>query len=307
MKFKSLLIILSILIPLSVVSNGHPAVFLQENFDDWSYNYAMQSGDCGGYAGCKDYPSNGFAASAVPEASEWMSGNKGGSLGYCWVNPAAGECYGGSGKCYWHTLPGVSNSGDGFIHGYFGERDEIYVRYYSKWKDIQWSSSWGPTTGYKMFWLYATNYGQFLAPKFLKRGYHSKDAVAVFTYVTGEYQVDTEDFGYYSVTPTDWNCYEHYFKMNTPGQNDGAYKLWVNGALEIEDTSVTYRTNSNQHFYKIEIAGNAKVPTGSTSPAYDSGAMKEYWDELVISDSYIGPLATIPPKPAAPTGLKIIK
>jgi len=270
-------------------------VFLQDNFDDWSYNFAMQSGDCGGYAGCRNYPSNGFPSACILEAPEWQSGNMGGYLGYCWVNPAQGECYGGSGKCYWHTLPGVSNSGDGFIHGYFGERDEIYVRYYSKWKDVQWTSGWGPDTGHKMFWLYATNYGQFLYPHFWKRAYHSKDAFGLHCYASDvDVQVDTEDFGYYSVTPTEWNSYEHQFTMNTVGQNDGVYRLWVNGVLTIEDTSVTYRTNANQLFRNIEIGGNAKTPIGPTSPTYDSGAMKEYIDELVISAKRVGPLSAEP-------------
>ncbi|MCK5612721.1 hypothetical protein KAR91_63195, partial [Candidatus Pacearchaeota archaeon] len=285
-KFIIVLCCLLFLVP----SISHGVDYLVEDFDDWSYNHAMQSGDCGGYPGCKYYPADGFPSSSIPEASEWQNGNAGGSLGYCWVNPAAGECYGGSGKCYWHTWPGVSNSGDGFIHGYFGERDEIYIRYYSKLKDTSWSSSWGPTTGWKLFWLYATNYGQFCRVNFLKRFYHSKDAYALYVYAQGSYEVDTESFGYLSIVPTDWNCYEHQFKMNDVGQNNGIYRLWFNGVLTIEDTSVTYRNSSNQHFYKMEVMANAKVPTGPTSPAYDGGAMKEYMDELIISDSYIGPL-----------------
>lgn len=81
-----------------------------------------------------------------------------------------------------------------------------------------------------------------------------------------------------------WRCYEFYMKYNTNGNRDGIYKVWIDGVLRLHATNVKNRHDSNTRAISgIELGGYTH---GSSTPWY------LYYDHVVLSDSYIGPLGT---------------
>jgi hypothetical protein len=64
-----------------------------------------------------------------------------------------------------------------------------------------------------------------------------------------------------------WNTVELHYRMNTPGQNDGVHRGWLNGVLGVDLHDVQYRTRAhpkldiNQVFASVFFGG----PKGPTS------------------------------------------
>ncbi|MCX7590225.1 MAG: hypothetical protein N2255_01215, partial [Kiritimatiellae bacterium] len=81
-----------------------------------------------------------------------------------------------------------------------------------------------------------------------------------------------------------WYCVEQYCKMNTPGQNDGILRGWVDGRLAFEKTNIRFR---NVDSLKIEEVW-MNVYHGGTSPT--PVTMDLYFDNVVIARRYIGPV-----------------
>ena len=85
-----------------------------------------------------------------------------------------------------------------------------------------------------------------------------------------------------------WYCLELAVHPNTPGvYNDGWYRLWVNG------TEVNYGTNDHLHVdFRHNQTGNiGQVRVGDQVQRYNYNVLNEYryWDDIVVSTSYIGP------------------
>ena len=83
-----------------------------------------------------------------------------------------------------------------------------------------------------------------------------------------------------------WYAIEQYVKMNTPGQNDGVIRSWINGKPSFEKTDLLFR-DENSEFIKIDriwmnIYHGGKIPAGQKITAFV--------DNVVIADSYIGPI-----------------
>ena len=83
-----------------------------------------------------------------------------------------------------------------------------------------------------------------------------------------------------------WYAIEQYVKMNTPGQNDGVIRSWINGKPSFEKTDLKFR-DENSEFIKIDriwmnIYHGGKIPAGQ--------AITAFVDNVVIADSYIGPI-----------------
>lgn len=83
-----------------------------------------------------------------------------------------------------------------------------------------------------------------------------------------------------------WHCYEMYMKYSTGSNLDGAYKLWKDGKLWFEAQNLKNRNTANlRRFASIQLAGY------SSQPQWRSPYILRY-DEIVISDQYIGPLSS---------------
>ena len=76
-----------------------------------------------------------------------------------------------------------------------------------------------------------------------------------------------------------WICTEVEVKHNTPGQADGEFRVWIDGALMTQNTAVKFRDNP--------ISWNAIEVTGY----YDGGSPKaqaSWVDDIVVSTQRIG-------------------
>lgn len=87
------------------------------------------------------------------------------------------------------------------------------------------------------------------------------------------------------VANNQWYCVEQYLKMNTPGQNDGIIKAWIDGRLAFEKTDIRFRDITDLKIEQIWM--NVYHGGGRDSP-YDQHL---YFDNVVIATSYIGPIA----------------
>jgi hypothetical protein len=82
-----------------------------------------------------------------------------------------------------------------------------------------------------------------------------------------------------------WYCIEQYLQMNTPGQNDGILRAWVDGRLAYERTDWRWRDVDT---LKIERIWMNVYHGGSATPDQD---VHLYIDNVVIAKQYIGPMA----------------
>lgn len=82
-----------------------------------------------------------------------------------------------------------------------------------------------------------------------------------------------------------WYCIEQYARMNTPGENDGVLRGWVDGQLAFEKTDIRMRDIPD---LKIECIWINIYHGGTwTAPSDDH----LYIDNVVIARRYIGPMA----------------
>jgi hypothetical protein len=104
-------------------------------------------------------------------------------------------------------------------------------------------------------------------------------------------------------TPLDtWVCMETQITMNTPGQNDGVLRIWMDGTLRGEYLNQNFRgavTDANN---------NASDATFTLFRIYSQHGVGTRWfDDIVAADTRIGcsgdPQNTTPP--ATPVGLTI--
>lgn len=89
-----------------------------------------------------------------------------------------------------------------------------------------------------------------------------------------------------------WARIKVFIKPNTPGQNNGVVRMWINGVLKADHTDVPVRENTNFLPNKI-ILGQYVTDTGT------SGTQR--WDNVRISETDPDAAATVRPNP--PTGV----
>jgi hypothetical protein len=86
-----------------------------------------------------------------------------------------------------------------------------------------------------------------------------------------------------------WVCVESHVKLNTSGQSDGQFELWVDGRLEASRTNLNWQGTWNDYAINAVFLENY----------WNEGSVKQqarWFDNFVISQRPIGPiLATTPP------------
>jgi hypothetical protein len=81
-----------------------------------------------------------------------------------------------------------------------------------------------------------------------------------------------------------WYCVEQYVKMNTPGEDDGIIRAWVDGRPAFEKTDIMFRTVDT---LKIEDIWMNVYHGGTAVSPYDQHL---YIDNVVVARQYIGPM-----------------
>jgi hypothetical protein len=102
----------------------------------------------------------------------------------------------------------------------------------------------------------------------------------------------------FTLKPNTWYCVEVEVKANTLGQSDGYVNVWVDG--------VQVLNRANQNLRCSYDTGIVTIQVGDQVDRLNSEQVDEYryWDDIVISKSYIGPIGSPPPKP--PSNLRVI-
>jgi len=80
-----------------------------------------------------------------------------------------------------------------------------------------------------------------------------------------------------------WYCLEMEVQLNTPGSSDGAIKFWANGSQVWQMTGLNLRGGFT--------TGAGQASFGRQTNRYNYNPIDEYryWDDLVVSTSYVGP------------------
>jgi hypothetical protein len=85
------------------------------------------------------------------------------------------------------------------------------------------------------------------------------------------------------ITPLDqWFCYELMVKANTPGKRDGRIAIWIDGKLVGDFQNLRFRDIESLKMDRAGVCFHIK-----TNP---KGEAKKWFDNVVIADSYIGPM-----------------
>ncbi len=102
---------------------------------------------------------------------------------------------------------------------------------------------------------------------------------------------------YASENADKWFCVEAQMKLNTPGQSDGVFSLWIDDKLEAQDTGLNWR--GSYHDYGINALFLENWINGGPTKI-----QARYMDNLVVSKSKIGCSPTSTVRPNAPANLK---
>jgi hypothetical protein len=85
-----------------------------------------------------------------------------------------------------------------------------------------------------------------------------------------------------------WYCYELMVRANTPGQNNGEVKFWIDGTVVGAFPNLNVRSISTLKIDEAHIGLHAQ---------HSARINKKWYDNVVIAQSYIGPISTPTPTP----------
>ncbi len=92
-----------------------------------------------------------------------------------------------------------------------------------------------------------------------------------------------------------WNLYEVEIKLNSPGNTDGLYRMWINNQLMVERTNVDLRGNTSDKINEVML--DAYWNTGA------SATLERFFDNFVISTERIGSITSENP-PMPPSNIR---
>lgn len=78
-----------------------------------------------------------------------------------------------------------------------------------------------------------------------------------------------------------WYCVEARARLNGPGRSDGVFELWINGALEMQVTRLTWHGAVSE--YEINTVFLENYWNGGAPQAQE-----RYFDNFVVSTQRIG-------------------
>jgi len=177
------------------------------------------------------------------------------------------------------------------------EPEEIYFRYY-----LRFGSDWDPARGGKLPGIGGT-YGRGGwggRPSDGRNGWSArgqfdgqkggKTPIGFYCYhadMKGRYGSSWiwEKGGLGYLENNRWYCIEQYARLNTPGQNDGTLRGWIDGKLAFERTDVRMRDVPD---LKIESIWLNVYHGGTWSASSDDHL---FIDNVVVAKQYIGPMA----------------
>lgn len=204
---------------------------------------------------------------------------------------------------------GGTDFGPGSIKKFFSKHDELYVRWYEYY-----STGWlFPSTSQKIIILTPTGEGTAGGPG--PNLYVGFPAGTAWPAISVQYMADMEfqTTNFYqnqgaptAMTPGRWVCFELQAKMNTPGQADGLFRLWVDDALvlaylnrQLRGAKPTDPAPSDAKWGYLDVAGQYGESPRQTQ--------FRWFDDLVISTQRVGcsPGVTDRTAPGPPSGVRV--
>ena len=95
-----------------------------------------------------------------------------------------------------------------------------------------------------------------------------------------------------------WECIEARVKLNSKGQRDGVFQLWINGELEAARTDLDWHGSYSSY-------GINAIFLENYNGGEDSGTHSRYMDNFVVSTSRIGCLGAVVSPPLAPSNMSV--
>lgn len=213
-----------------------------------------------------------------------------------------------SGRALKLTLPAGENAGMNLRYRFMDEQGEepeaIYLRYYVRFGD-----SWEPSFGGKMPGTAGTYgvagwggrpvdgtdgwsaRGQYATSPPEGNPFAGHVPIGNYVYhadMPGQYG-DTEFYLDHCGGVLDknrWYSVEQYLQLNTPGENDGIIRAWVDGRLVEEKTDWRWRDVDTLRIEEVWM----NVYHGGTETAPQDLVL--YIDNVVVSHAYVGPMGS---------------
>ena len=202
------------------------------------------------------------------------TGSYSGKIHYKICGASDGTC-GGSSQDTNRYFAKDFNSNNGYPNGL----ETLYVRAYVYFKSPEPGGAKDGVQRKIMWWADSTSQWSFFISSDSKNG-----VIPVRFSTNGNAFVSPYTFwDITTLTYDTWYCLEVGATMNTPGVADGTATVWVNGTQVMQKTGLNLRgsyTTGIQYF-----------SPGRQTNRYNYNPIEEYryWDDIVISTSYIGP------------------
>lgn len=257
------------------------AVLFNADFDGLTKDYQCcvltGSGDCG--------------PSAPPGFSGFHQNNLCGNYGNCNTQIlGSADRKGGSGnrgfrinleqRCF--------PTGENSLTFQVNNLNRFYIRWYQRMSLNSYDNF------VKLFRMYSSSSGQILIPEFHNDGRATRMNLAASPFSSNNFNTSYSLNSEY--TPGTWVCYEIF--IDIPNQQ---WTFWVNG----DNKGTVYNSSINRSWTvrTIDIGGNQYGNYQTVAPRED---YIDY-DDVVVSDSYIGPGEPIDQGPVPPTGLRVVQ
>lgn len=99
-----------------------------------------------------------------------------------------------------------------------------------------------------------------------------------------------------------WYVFEYMIKINTPGVSNGEAKWWVDGVLQGSYTGLDHNVGTSTPINSLAM--DAYFGGIETNPRPEQYI---WMDNIVMANSYIGPISTTTSPPTAPANLRLIE
>jgi len=238
---------------------------------------------------------DGFESGSL---SAWHDVSLGNTLGFVTTPVAAGS------RALVANIPAGGIAGDGWAGRYFGDHPLGSTPTAANMEDVyfegrvQFSGSYNTTYG-KLFTMaafesWSASYPQPMnwSPYYVLLQYNNLQAEGVLhskTAGTSKWRNLLQNVG----TPVTfqkgrWYELQYRLKLNSVGQSNGIFEMWIDGVKKASYTDVNYRDSYATHGW------NHVMLTAYQNGAPPTAAQSLYWDEVVLS-----------PVPITPTGSSI--
>jgi len=244
---------------------------------------------------------DGFESGSL---SAWNDVSLGSTLGFATAPVAAGS------RSLAASIPAGSIAGDGWAGKYFGDHPLGSTPTAANMEDVyfegrvQFSGNYNTTYG-KLFTMaafesWSASYPQPMnwSPYYVLLQYNNLQAEGVLhskTSGTSKWRNLLQNVG----TPVTfekgrWYEIQYRLKLNTAGQSNGIFEMWIDGVKKASYTDVNYRDSYATHGW------NHVMLTAYQNGAAPTSAQSLYWDEVVLSPVAIAPTGSSIGAPGQP-------